>query len=153
MKKTYLMIVSMMIAALFFTGSAGALEISPGDVAGSSDGSIAVPINISDAGNVEMDAKTTDSAVTIGQGSTLLSVNDNTAYLLPIFVFVSDTNGNSVSGARVFLGTWPIHYSTGYRGEPNECFIEIMGTYYSGVNNILKIKGENNADNKRTGSL
>jgi hypothetical protein len=55
----------------------------------------------------------TAGSVTIGRGTSIYSINDDTAYQLPIAVLVSDSNGNAVSGATVSLNLWPSHYATG----------------------------------------
>ena len=56
----------------------------------------------------------TASSVVIGQSSEIKSVNEDTAYKLPMSVLVVDSNGNPVSGSQVTLGAWPNRYATGY---------------------------------------
>lgn len=55
----------------------------------------------------------TAGSVMIGRGTTITSVNNNTAYQLPCSVLVSDSNGNAMSGTQVSLGLWPTQYATG----------------------------------------
>jgi hypothetical protein len=55
----------------------------------------------------------TGGSVVIGQSTTIFSINNNTAYRLPMSVLVSDSNGNPVSGALVTLNLWPVQYATG----------------------------------------
>jgi hypothetical protein len=51
--------------------------------------------------------------VIIGQSTTISSINNDTAYSLPMSVMVSDANGSPVSGAIVTLNLWPTRYRTG----------------------------------------
>ncbi|MBW2077611.1 MAG: Ig-like domain-containing protein [Deltaproteobacteria bacterium] len=55
----------------------------------------------------------TAGSVTIGRGTTIESVNNNTAYQLPCSVLVSDSNGNPVANTTVSLSLWPTYYATG----------------------------------------
>ncbi len=55
----------------------------------------------------------TGGSVVIGQSTTITSINNDTAYSLPMSVLVSDSNGNPVSGAIVTLNLWPLQYATG----------------------------------------
>ena len=55
----------------------------------------------------------TAGAIVIGQSTQISSTNNNTAYLLPMSVMVSDANGSPVSGAIVTLNLWPTRYRTG----------------------------------------
>jgi len=55
----------------------------------------------------------TAGSVTIGRGTTITSVNNNTAYQLPCSVLVSDSNGNPVANTTVSLSLWPTYYATG----------------------------------------
>ncbi len=59
----------------------------------------------------------TDKAgsVTIGRSTTVESINENTAYRLPMSVLVADINNNPVKNSVVNLSTWPTYYSTGFR--------------------------------------
>jgi hypothetical protein len=63
----------------------------------------------------------TGGSLVIGQSTTIASINNNTAYSLPMSVLVSDSNGNPVTGANVTLNLWPIRYATG-------CWIQIGPT-------------------------
>jgi hypothetical protein len=53
-------------------------------------------------------------SVVIGRSTKIESIDEDTAYRLPMSVLVSDSNGNPVSGAVVSLSTWPTQYATGY---------------------------------------
>lgn len=55
----------------------------------------------------------TAGSVVIGRSTKIESVNQNTAYKLPMSVLVLDSNGNPVPGAIVSLGTWPVNYAVG----------------------------------------
>jgi len=55
----------------------------------------------------------TAGSVVIGRSTKIESVQNNTAYKLPMSVLVLDSNGNPVSGAIVTLGTWPTQYAVG----------------------------------------
>ncbi len=55
----------------------------------------------------------TAGSVVIGRSTKIESVQNNTAYKLPMSVLVLDSNGNPVSGAIVTLGTWPENYAVG----------------------------------------
>ena len=68
----------------------------------------------------------TAGSVVIGRSTVIESINDDTAYKLPMSVLVADSNGNPVSSATVSLGAWPLKYSTGYM---ILCEPEITGTY------------------------
>lgn len=56
----------------------------------------------------------TAGSVTIGRSTKISSNETNTSYILPMSVLVADSNGNSVSGATVFLNLWPSKYHVGY---------------------------------------
>lgn len=68
----------------------------------------------------------TAGSVMIGHATTVTSINNGTAYQLPMSVLVADTNGNAMSGTEVSLKLWPSQYATGsafctHTGEfPNE---------------------------------
>ncbi len=59
----------------------------------------------------------TAGSVTIGSGTAISPDYDDTIYELPVSVVVTDSNGNSVSGAIVSLNLWPQNYATGYHWE------------------------------------
>ncbi len=56
----------------------------------------------------------TAGSIHIGRSTVVQVSEDNTHYILPMSVLVSDTHGNPVAGTRVTLGTWPVQYATGY---------------------------------------
>lgn len=59
----------------------------------------------------------TDKAgsVVIGASTKVESINQDTAYSLPMSVLVADVNGNPVRNTDVSLSAWPSQYSTGIR--------------------------------------
>jgi hypothetical protein len=60
----------------------------------------------------------TAGSIFIGQGTTITSINDNTAYQVPMSVLVADSNGNPMAGIQVSLKIWPSRYATGVWGLP-----------------------------------
>jgi hypothetical protein len=62
----------------------------------------------------------TAGSVVIGRSSVISSINDNTAYKLPMSVQVADANGSPVPNATVSLKVWPKWYWTGYWTQDNE---------------------------------
>jgi hypothetical protein len=74
----------------------------------------------------------TAGSVTIGLGTTITGINNETAYQSPMSVLVSDSNGNPVSGAQVSLGLWPTQYATGFWVEDpvsGKCTATVTGTF------------------------
>lgn len=55
----------------------------------------------------------TRGSIMIAKGTTVTSVNADTAYSLPTVVFVSDAAGNPLPGVDVNLGLWPLEYGLG----------------------------------------
>jgi hypothetical protein len=55
----------------------------------------------------------TAGSVMIGIGTTITSINNDTAYQAPMSVMVADSNGNPVIGATVSMSLWPTRYATG----------------------------------------
>lgn len=55
----------------------------------------------------------TSGSVVVGASTTIESINDDTAYRLPVSVLVADTNGSPVPGAIVTINVWPLYYYTG----------------------------------------
>ncbi|MCP4345271.1 MAG: hypothetical protein GY795_07065 [Desulfobacterales bacterium] len=53
------------------------------------------------------------ASIQLTRGTVFTSVQDETAYELPMSVTVSDANGNPVSGVSVSLSAWPSQYATG----------------------------------------
>jgi len=69
-------------------------------------------------------------SVVIGRGTTVMSINSDTAYLLPMSVLVADANGNPVSGAVVSLNSWPSNYARGHWVKfEDECEAVIESTH------------------------
>ena len=61
----------------------------------------------------------TGGSVVIGQSTTIASINNDTAYSLPMSVLVADGNGNPIPQASVSLKLWPLQYSIGVWGVDN----------------------------------
>ena len=55
----------------------------------------------------------TSGSVSITESTSVESVNDDTAYKMPVSVIVSDSNGNPVPGAIVTISLWPESYYVG----------------------------------------
>jgi protocatechuate 3,4-dioxygenase beta subunit len=55
----------------------------------------------------------TAGSIMIGRGTTINSVDSDTAYSQPFVVVVADANGNPVEGALVSLSSWPVRYYDG----------------------------------------
>jgi hypothetical protein len=68
-------------------------------------------------------------SVVIGYSTQISSINDDTAYKLPMSVQVVDSNGNAVSGAIVSLRLWPIGYRTGTWSQIEPCGPTITGLF------------------------
>jgi hypothetical protein len=68
-------------------------------------------------------------SVVIGYSTQISSINDDTAYKLPMSVQVVDSNGNAVSGAIVSLRLWPIGYLTGTWSKIEPCGPTITGLF------------------------
>lgn len=62
----------------------------------------------------------TAGSVVISQGSVIESVNNDTAYRLPMSVLVTDSAGSPVVGAAVSLSVWPSRCATGHWVEVKE---------------------------------
>ena len=95
-----------------------------------SSGALGVNINASVVGfspaiedNISIVIGGTPGSVVIGRGTTVLSINNDTAYQLPMSVLVADANGNPVQNAVVSLNAWPARYARGYwvEVEDNKC--------------------------------
>lgn len=52
-------------------------------------------------------------SIVIGMSPTITSINNDTAYQLPMSAIVSDINGRPISDVEVSLNIWPIAYATG----------------------------------------
>jgi len=55
----------------------------------------------------------TGGSVVITRGTSIESINNDTAYRLPMSVQVADSNGNPMTGTIVTLSAWPRRYATG----------------------------------------
>jgi hypothetical protein len=55
----------------------------------------------------------TSGSVSISESTIVTSINEDTAYQMPISVIVSDSNGNPVPGAVVTMNLWPKYYYLG----------------------------------------
>lgn len=62
-------------------------------------------------------------SINISFGTVINSINDDTAYELPIGILVTDANGTAVNGVRVSLSAWPSEYRKGQweEVEPGKC--------------------------------
>jgi hypothetical protein len=56
----------------------------------------------------------TVGSISIGYGTKISSIENDTAYSLPMSVLVTDSNGNAMNNVRVSLSTWPVQFRTGY---------------------------------------
>ncbi|MBC2716765.1 MAG: hypothetical protein HF978_15785, partial [Desulfobacteraceae bacterium] len=54
------------------------------------------------------------ASLSIGFSTEVESINNDTAYKLPMSVLVTDANGSPVNQAMVSLNLWPSHYRTGF---------------------------------------
>ncbi len=77
------------------------------------DGVLSEDLNDYAYGFTKVKKREIGNSVFISQGS-LKSVNNDTAYTLPLFVIVYDHNGNPVPNAEIVLGIFPVKYATGY---------------------------------------
>ncbi|MBU0993670.1 MAG: Ig-like domain-containing protein [Proteobacteria bacterium] len=75
----------------------------------------------------------TAGSISIGYGTTIETIDTDTAYRLPMSVIVTDANGNPVKGTKVSLSVWPSQYRKGYweEIEPGKC----VHRYGSGIDN------------------
>lgn len=62
-------------------------------------------------------------SISISFGTVINSVNDDTAYELPMGILVTDSSGIPVNGVKVSLSAWPSEYRKGYwvEVEPGKC--------------------------------
>lgn len=62
-------------------------------------------------------------SINISFGTVINSINDDTAYELPMGILVTDANGTAVNGVKVSLSAWPSEYRKGYwvEVEPGKC--------------------------------
>lgn len=117
-----------------YTNAAGVATttFSSGSLSSSADGIRVRAIVLSAAGLVQDTVKLviggTAGSVIIGRGTTIQSSEDDTTYILPMSVLVTDSNGNPVPGARVALGSWPNRYRTGFWTDP-PCTPVITGVF------------------------
>ncbi len=56
----------------------------------------------------------TVGSIAIGYGTKISSVENDTAYALPMSVLVTDSNGNAMSNVQVSLSTWPTQFNIGF---------------------------------------
>lgn len=103
-----------------FTNETGVAEtiLTSGSLSSGNDGvviraSIVGQTNITDSVKIVIGGVV--GSISIGVGTTVTDFN-STTYSLPMSILVSDANGNSVPGAVVTLGTWPVKYNTGAWG-------------------------------------
>jgi len=70
----------------------------------------------------------TAASITLSAGTKIISSPDNTYYILPMSVIVTDSSGAAVSNATVSLSTWPIHYYLGFHSPDGPIREPIPGT-------------------------
>jgi len=96
----------------------------------------------------------TSGSVVIGTATSVVSINNDTAYSLSASVLVSDSNGNAVAGAEVSLNLWPKKYNTGFWTDA--CVRIVTGTFDnedSNRNLILDLGEDINGDGELTPPL
>ncbi|MES1981239.1 MAG: Ig-like domain-containing protein [Pseudomonadota bacterium] len=71
----------------------------------------------------------TAGSIAVGTSTTITSNTDNTFYLLPVTVMVSDASGHAVSGATVTVSIWPLYYYKGTRAA--NCAVTFVGGRYN----------------------
>jgi len=106
-----------------------------------------VGTSITDTVNIAIGG--TAGSVVIGRGTVIESIDNDTAYKLPMSVLVADSNGNPVPSATVSLGAWPHQYSTGYVIREIPCVPVATGTYDNEDTNknlILDANEDTNGD-------
>ncbi|MCP4349418.1 MAG: hypothetical protein GY795_28390 [Desulfobacterales bacterium] len=73
--------------------------------------------------------------ITIAKGTSIRSVNNDTAYEVPMSVTVTGANGNPVPNAEVSLSTWPYQFALGQWVECDpgslSCCINIRDRFYN----------------------
>jgi hypothetical protein len=74
----------------------------------------------------------TSGAIMIGRGTTIYSVDNDTAYRQPLTVAFADADGNPVEGASISLSAWPVKY---YHGTWSEVGDEWVAEYYAAALN------------------
>lgn len=74
----------------------------------------------------------TAGSIMIGRGTSISSVDSDTAYSQPMTVVVADANGNPVTGADVSLSVWPARYYDGYWYDTGD---EVIARYTAGAQN------------------
>jgi hypothetical protein len=71
----------------------------------------------------------TAGSVFIGRSTVINSINNGTAYSLPMSVLVADSSGNAIAGARVSLSVWPRNYQRGiWLPGDEECPLQYWGS-------------------------
>ncbi len=111
-----------------FTDSFGIAEatFTSGSLSSDSEGVTVRAVVVDDptiADTIQIIIGGTGGSLVIGQSTTISSINNDTAYSLPMSVLVSDSNGNPVSGAVVTLNLWPLQYGTGCWVKVGEEFV------------------------------
>ncbi|MCP4110943.1 MAG: hypothetical protein GY749_36380 [Desulfobacteraceae bacterium] len=87
--------------------------------------------------------------ITIAKGTLIRSVNNDTAYELPMSVIVADSNGNPIPNAEVSLGVWPGKYGSGHWFEcSSSCCFEATGVFSNEDVNRNQLLDEGEDKNK-----
>jgi len=71
----------------------------------------------------------TVGSVAIGTSTEIAENDSKTAYMYPVTVMVTDSNGNAVSGATVSLSLWGIYYHKGTRAGTSPCVAVYSSTH------------------------
>ncbi len=104
--------------AIAFTDSSGMATsvFTSGSLVAGADGITVraelIDTNVSDTVSIIISGKA--ASLSIGFGTEVESINNDTAYKLPMSVLVTDANGSPVKQASVSLNLWPSHYRTGF---------------------------------------
>jgi hypothetical protein len=85
-------------------------------------GGVTVTATVYGSGSAVIDTDSRSIVIAQSAGSVVMgytndsmqSVNQGTAYSLPVSVLVADSNGSAVANATVTISVWPEQYSTGY---------------------------------------
>ena len=71
-------------------------------------------LNANDSDTISIIISGKAASLTIGTSTEVESINNDTAYRMPMSVLVTDANGSPVTQSSVSLNLWPSHYRTGF---------------------------------------
>jgi hypothetical protein len=105
-------------SSIVFTDTSGtaATTFTSGSISTSGDGLTITAGLLADSSindSIDIIIGGTTGSVVISESTTIYSINDDTAYRMPMSVIVSDSNGNPVPGAIVTFNLWPRGYYIG----------------------------------------